>query len=458
MDGDMKHILIQDKSFYLTLRRLALPIILQNIVANGLSMMDNIMVGALGEVAISSVTQANQIFFVFSLIIVGLSGGTSVMVSQYWGRRDTKQIGRILGLALMLSVSVGVIFLLGGSIFPESLLAIYTNVPELISGGAGYLRIIAFTFIPYAISFTLLVNLRSVEKPMVALFINIISFFLNTFLNWCLIYGRLGFPQMGVEGAAIATLVSRIVEVIATLCYVFIIDKTLQMKLKNIFRIPAALFRDYCKYAIPVMINETIWGLGYSTFAMILGRMGIESVTAYSVARTMENLMLVFGMGVGSACAVMIGNTLGRGEFAYAKETSRTLQVIASAAGALCGVITILLRPFYFSFYEMSQETRETANLLLIAMAFYLIIKAFNYTMIIGTLRAGGDSRYAMVIDVVFLWTISIPLAAVAGLLLDLPVYLVYCALMVDELIKAGFCVHRFRSGKWMKNITAGQG
>lgn len=450
----MSRLFITEKNFYRNMLVLSLPIVLQNLISNGLAIADNIMVGSLGEVAISSVTQANQITFVLNLFLFGLGSGSSVLIAQYWGKRDTVNIGHVMGISLLISGAFSLVFAFGALVFPESLMSIYTNEPALIEQGARYLRLVGISYLPAALSSCLMINMRSIEKPAVAMCVTFGSFCINVFLNWCLIFGKLGFPALGVRGAAIATTVARFFEMGAIFLYVFRIDKVLKVRLQNLFPVPKDLFRDFRHYCTPVIFNESLWGIGFSVASMIFGRLGISSVTAYSLARVLENLMLVFGASTGAACGVLVGKALGVGDTERAKATARTMLVMNSGIGLFFGLITLSIRPLFLSFYNLEPATYEIANKLIFTMACYMFVKAFTYCMIIGTLRAGGDTRFAMVIDIVFLWCVSIPLVAFAAFVLHWPVYFVYPLLMVDEVLKSIIALRRFHSDKWMRNVT----
>ena len=276
--------LIKTKSFWLSLLSLAIPMALQDLIKNGLNLVDNIMVGKASEIYLAAINLANQPFFLFSMIISGLASGGSILISQYHGKKDFNAINKIISITLSISLFFSLLLTLSAVLFPDFMMKIFTNEPELILNGKRYLKIIGWTYLLFGISNAILLILRSLKFMKVTLYINIISFLINVVLDYGLIFGKLGFPKMEIEGAAIATFISRLFEMVAMVIYIFICDKRIKLKIRELFALDKILLKDYFKYGMPVVINELIWGIGIIAFSVVLGRLGTETIAASSVS------------------------------------------------------------------------------------------------------------------------------------------------------------------------------
>ena len=450
----MFHFLIKEKQFYRTLIAFTIPVVLQNLLGTALNMMDTVMLGGLGEVAISAASLANQPFFIFMLFTFGIAGGIGVLVCQYWGRRDLATINSIVGIAMVIAIGVSAVFAAVGILFPTEILIIFTKDPDVIREGAEYLRIVAASYPIFAVTTTFSNALRNMEKVKIPVTINATALAVNTFLNWCLINGELGCPTLGVAGAAWATLISRIIECLAIVFYVLVAERDVKLRLKKMFRFNAVLLRDFLRYSLPVIFNESLWGLGTSVHASIMGHIGADATAAYNVADIVQRLALAACFGLSAAALTFVGKELGQGNLERSKKTASTILFFSTVLGLLGGGLILVVRPFVLSLFNLAPATIEISYQIMMVMAVLLAIKSFNSPIIVGFLRAGGDTRFALFIDVAFLWAVTIPLGAVVGLLLHAPIWVVYACLMSDELIKFGLGIWRFKSGRWVRNLT----
>ncbi|MBC8570185.1 MATE family efflux transporter [Zongyangia hominis] len=446
--------LIKEKGFYKVILSIAIPIALQNLISYGINMMDTIMLGALGETQLSAASLANQPFFIFTIITFGIASGCSVLTSQYWGKGDKEPIRRIIGIALDVTIVLSLLLFVLLYFFPETAMRIYTNEADVIAAGVQYLKITSFTYLFFGFTNTMICVFRSVEIVKISVIIYSSSFFVNVFFNYVLIFGKFGFPALGIRGAAIATLTARIFEFCVLCVYLFFVDKRIQFRPRNLLVKDKVLAKDFALNSTPVVLNEAMWSVGTSVHSMILGRMGQDAVAASSISGVVQQLAMVLIIGLGSATAVVIGKAVGASQYERARQSARTLQMIAVGVGALSFAIVMLIKDPIVGFYNISATTRAMTNELMIASAVLVAFQALTYTNLIGVLRGGGDTRFVLLIDVIFLWFVGVPLGAVAGLWLKLPVVVVFLCLKSDEFIKFFIGIFRVKSGRWINNLT----
>lgn len=450
----MKLPIVRDKEFYKMLLTITIPIALQNLIGFGLNMVDTIMLGSLGENQISASSIANQPYFIFTVFMFGLASGASVLTAQYWGKGDTSAISRIMTLAIRASVICSIVFAFVVLVFSEGVIGLYTNDKDVIVLGAQFLRIIGFSYIISAISTTYLYILRSIENVKIPLLINAISFVVNVALNWVLIFGKLGFPAMGIRGSATATLMARVTELILTLIYAAFFDKRLRIKLSDFLVVDKLLLKDFLHYSLPVVINETLWALGQSMQSVVIGHISSEAVAANSIAGVVQRLATILIMGVANFTAIAVGKQIGAGNTKTAEKYASTLLILSVLLGILSSAAILLIREPFLSIYNVSGVTRNYALQIMGVYAFTTFFSCFNSTNIVGVLRGGGDTRFAMFTDLLALWLVALPLGGIAGLILKLPLPLVFFLLTIDEPVKVLIGLPRFMSKKWAKNVT----
>ncbi|MDR3552600.1 MAG: MATE family efflux transporter [Clostridia bacterium] len=446
--------IMRDRSFYKQLAILSIPIALQNLIGFGVNMMDTVMLGSLGQDQISASSLANQPFFILTLFFFGLSSGASVLTSQYWGKRDTRTISRVIGLAVRASLLFSAVFAFVVLVFPEAVMSIYTTDPHVILLGTQFLRIIGFSYILSAFSTTFLNVIRSVESVRIPLLINFITFAVNTVLNWILIYGKFGMPALGIRGSATATLIARVIELTLSCLFAFRFDQKIRLRLRDVMRFDNALFHDFLHYSLPVVVNETMWGVGMTLQSVVVGHMGSEAVAANSIASVVQRLAMVYTFGLASSAAVLVGKEIGSGNEKRARSVASTLLLISIAAGLVSSAVIILLRAPFAMIYNVPASTKELSMQIMLVFSVIVFFSAFNCSNIVGVLRGGGDTRFALALDITLMYVVALPLGALAGLYWHLPVPIVFFLLLCDEPMKCIIGIFRFRSGRWLRNVT----
>lgn len=460
----MRSFFTRDRDFYQTLYRLSLPLLLQNLLNQSLQLFDTFMVGALGEKELAAVTLANTPFFIMMLIVFGLQSGSSVLFSQYWGKRDTDTISRIIGIGSYISGGITFMIAMTIFIFPEGVMSLTTNDPALIAIAARYGRIVAFSYFINSFAQIYIAAQRSMEHPKLGLYILGVSMVINTFLNWVLIFGNLGAPKMGVEGAALATVIARFIELAITVVYAARCPR-FHLKLSLMLRPGKTIFMDFIRYSLPVVLNETLWGTGFSIYPVIIGHMENASVavSAFTITGNIERILSVFIFALGNAAAIMVGNHLGSGE-SVAGGPDRAFQMgariirLSAALGIAIGVILCALNasfitPVILPLFNLN-EAASLASVMLYITAAGMPFRALNATGIVGVLRGGGDVHAGLVLDVCPMYLFGLPAAVLFGLVAGLSVVWVCIAMGVEEIIKSVFVLLRVRSGKWVRNVT----
>lgn len=444
----------RDKKFLMTILTLILPIALQNLISSSLNMVDNVMIGKLGESAIAAVGLVNQYFFIFMLCLSGINAGAGIFISQFWGRKDTRNIRRMLGLGIILSLTTAVLFSAFGFLSPDSIIKIFTDDPEVITLGSSYIKVISITFLITAISMSYSTALRCMgiaKPPMYASLIGIIA---NAFLNWILIFGNLGFTARGVVGAAIATSIARVLEMSYILFVSYRFNEVIRCKVKDLFTFNKGFISTYFKTSISVIINELVWALGITTYAIIYAKIGIKEVASMQIANTVNNMFMVFGIGLASAAAIIVGNKIGEGKADEALDYAKRLGVLAPLIGVVSGLALYIGAPQIVNIFNIENDTAKMTIEVLKIMAVFAPLRFFNVLMIVGVFRGGGDTTYSMFVQLGTVWIYSIPAGFIAAVYFKLSLPLVFFVIASEELLKVVFELKRFRSGKWIKNIT----
>ncbi len=450
-------IFVRDRSFYKVILSLAIPMTLQNVLQLLLNMMDTVMLGQVGEsseAVISAANFANQPFFVYSLFLFGMVSGMSVLIAQYWGKGDADAINSIAGIAITAAIGVGGIFTLVCYLFTPEVMGLFTDSPEVIELGVQYLRIVLASYVIASLTSLLCGIMRSTEQVGIALGSNTVGIFSNIILNYILIFGKLGFPALGIRGAAAATLIARIIEFLIVLTYVVFFDRRVRLSFARMFRIKRGLISDFVRYSLPVILNETMWGLGITLHSVIIGHISDAAYAAYSVANIVEKIGLLSAIGFANATQIIIGKEIGAGRSENAYPYAKTMLALSALLGVVMSGVVLLVRHPAVSLFNVADETKAAAINIISVMSVIIFIKSFNTTAVVGVMRGGGDTRTAMLFDFVPMWVISIPLGAAAAHIFGLPVWWVYACLMSDEVIKSSFCLIYIRSKRWIKNVT----
>ncbi len=440
--------------FYRTVIALVVPMALQNLINVGVTAADVIMLGAVGETALSGASLAGQVQYIMTLFLFGLTSGATVLTAQYWGRGDREAIEKILGMAVTAAVVVTALFTAAALAIPDLLMRIFTSDPAVIAEGVKYLRIVAFYYVLMGITQTYLYIMRSVERVVVATVVYLLSLLCNIILNSIFIFGLLGLPAMGVEGAALGTLCARVLEVVLVIGYSRFFNKDIKLRLKYVLHMDRALFRDFMKYALPVVANELMWGLGTAANTAILGHMGSSAVAANSVAQVARQLATVVSFGLSSAAAIYLGKTIGEKRMEHAKAYAKRFVILSIIMGVLGGLIILAAAPVTASALALSGTAKQYLRFMFFVMSYFVVGQAFNTTMVVGIFRSGGDTRFGLILDVSTMWCCSILLGFLAAFVFRLSVPVVYVILMSDEVIKVPVTYRRYRSYKWLRDVT----
>lgn len=447
--------LFNDKTFYRTMFKLAIPITLQNLILSSLNLVDTIMIGKLGERAIASVGLANQYFFLLNLLLFGISSGASIFTAQYWGNRDIKNIRRVLGICLITGCIASFLFTIGGLLFPNQILSIFSKDMDVVLLGSKYLRIIVFSYVITAISFAYSFVLRSTGEVKTPMVVSIIALGTNTVFNYLLIYGKFGFPRLEVEGAAIATVMARVLEMVLILYVVYKNNNVIAAKVSEMMDLSSSFIKNFFKVTTPVILNESIWALGVTLYAVVYARMGTSVIASTNISGTIEKIAWVIFMGLGNACAVMIGNKIGERDEENAFNYAKRFIILGPSLAVLAGFLVFLSSKWILSPYNVSAEVYEFSYKNLIVFAVFLWAKTFNYFSIVGILRSGGDTKFCLVIDTCGVWLVGVPLAFLGGLVWKLPIYWVLVLVYMEEVFKLILGLPRILSKKWINNLTS---
>lgn len=447
--------LLKDKIFLKSMLAIALPIALQNLITSSVNMVDTLMITTLGQASIAAVGLANQFFFFYILITFGINSGSSIFIAQYWGKEDMQSIRKVLGLALSLSAAVGIIFTVTAMLFPQLIMRILINEPEVIRIGSEYLRIVALSYIPTALSFAYSVALRTTGNPKIPMKISAISFFTNTVFNYILIFGKLGVPVLGVKGAAWGTVIARFVELGVTIYAVYSINGVLAASVKELLGWNKDFLKKYLKTTYPVILAEGAWSLGQVMYSIAYAKLGEEATAAIQITNTIQNVFLVLSRGLANACTVLIGSKIGSGNEDEAYEYAKNFMILSVLLGLILGIIQALTPHLTLKLFRgLDESLYQLSARLLVVMGLTFVIKVFTGTGIVGILRGGGDTSYAMILDVGTVWVIGVPIAFIGSMLFQLPVYLLYAIVTIEELIKVLLIIPRVISKRWIKNIT----
>ncbi len=445
---------LKDKSFFREMLTIAIPISFQQLINASLNMIDVLMIGQLGETSIAAIGLSNQVFFVFVLMLFGLTSGMAIFTAQFWGKQDIPSIQKVFGMSVVTASLIAFLFTLTATLMPRAVLGFYTEDPEVIEIGARYLSIVGFSYIPVALATSYIAVLRSVQFIKLTVIATVSALIFKTTAGYLLIFGIGGFPALGVTGAAIGTSLAWGLELVLLILLVYTQKTPLAANPLTFFQFDFSFFTRVLKTVTPALLNEMFWALGITTYNAVYARIGTDAIAAINVNATIEELGFVVFMGLGNACAVMVGNRIGAGRKDEAYETVRRVVVIGVSAALLVGVMVIAMRDVVVRLYELSPSGAHNVRMLMLMMALTLWIRMFNFSTFIGALRAGGDTRFALIMEISSIWLIGVPAAYIGGFVLHLPVYYVYLMVMLEEVAKAFVSGWRFKSRKWIHDVT----
>ncbi len=441
---------MKSKGFYSSLVAIAIPISLQALLQNFVNMLDTIMIGRLGSVEIAAVGLGNQIFFILNMILFGITSGGGVFIAQFWGKKDLAGIRKSLGLMTLIAFVVSFIFTIVCLLIPNQLIRLYSPDPQVIQVGGAYLRFVCLSYVPTAISFSITLALRSTERVKLPLVCTSISLFTNLIANYLLIF----VAGLGVKGAAIATVISRIIELVILATWSYSHKYEICGKLKELLGFNRYFIVKFLKIAFPVIINETFWGLGTSVYNAIFAHAGTNAFTAYSITGTISQLTWVFCMGFGNGVGVLIGKRIGEKKIDEAKTYAKRSMWFMPLIGAFVGVFLVPLSKLLPVFFNVDQEIIKTATAILMILIFVYPFNSFCMNWIVGVCRAGGDTVFSAVAEIVVLWCVAIPLGYVAAFVLHLPAPMIYLFFCSESIVKALIGAIRVLSGKWLHEVT----
>ena len=455
-DRDLKilKIFTADRSFYRAFFPLLLIIMLQQLAALTVNMVDNIMLGRYTELALSGATLVNQIQFTLQQIAAGIGVGIVVLASQYWGQGRVEPIKRIIGIGVKLGLLLGIIFFTLSQLIPLQILSLFTNDQDVIAEGARYLHIICWTYLIFSVSNSLMYALQSVETAMIGTIMSISTICINMCLNYCLIYGNFGMPELGVVGAAVATLVSRCVELVIILVYVLFIDKKLKMKLTDLVRFDSTYLRDYIKVASPMLMSGMLWGIAQAAQTSILGHISAEAIAANSIASVIFQIFAVVSMAVANVSSVTMGKTIGEGKLDLVRSYAKTIQAILLIIGVVFGGLMFLCKDAIVGFYTISEGTKALSLDFLTVLSIAIVGSSYQYPVAGGIIAGGGTTKYTALVDNLFMWLFTIPSAYLSAFVFQFPVVATFCFLKADQILKCipnGIVCNRYH---WVRILT----
>ena len=447
---------MMDRKFYGKVARIAIPVALQGLVSASLTLLDNMMVSSLSETALSSVNLGVQLFNIQWMMVFGFCTGCSTFLTQLWGAKDTDNIKRVMGFAMVNTTVLSAVFFCLGTFFPLKVMALYTTDPTAAALGAEYLRTASVNFLLIGIINPLSTSLRATEQTRIPMYISLAAFVTDVFFNYCLIFGNLGFPRLEVRGAALATVIARVLEFCLMICMVFVRRNPLRGISARMFRFDKAFAKRIYKNNIFTTLNETLWSGANSAMSAAYSHIGTLEYAAYSAAITVMNLFLMCMFSIGDASLILVGARIGEDRKDEAKETARKLVRLAVVFGAVAGVLIALFAGLIIRIFELSPEGFELAKKIMYVNAAFCPVYLVNGVLISGTLRAGGDTRFAAITEILIMWLISVPLSFIGALVLKLPIYLVVLIVQAEGIIKFFILFRRFRSGKWLNYMIEG--
>ncbi|WP_302337730.1 MATE family efflux transporter [uncultured Ruminococcus sp.] len=430
-----------------------IPISLQQLMLALVNASDAFMLGFLSQDALSAVSLAGQIQFVYSLFLFAITAGVSIFAAQYWGIQDRDSVEKTLGIGLAASVLISLPFTIGASFFPEQLMRIFASDPVLIEDGAVYLRVVGISYFLLSISQIYLCILKNCGHAVESAVISSVSVVINIFLNAAFIFGIGFFPEMGIAGAALATVLSKVIELFWGLS-VMLKKDYIKIRLRYAFVQDKTLRSDFWKYTLPILGDELVWGVGFTMYSVIMGHMGSDAAAANSIANIIKNLVICFCTGIATAGGIMVGGLLGQGELEKAKLYGKKITKASILAGAIAGGLILCIIPFVSHFSTLTETAQHYLRVMLVVCSYYVIGKSINMTVISGIFPSGGDSKFGFFCDSVTMWCVTVPIGLLTAFVLKLPVLAVYILINVDEIIKLPAVYRNYKKYRWVKNLT----
>lgn len=439
--------------FYSQIFKLVLPIIIQNLLSAAVSSADVVMLNYVGQSSISAVSLAAQYASVLFMVFYGLGTGVTILCAQYYGKGDMRAIQVVEGIAMRFSIPIAAAFAAAALLMPETMMLLFTDDAELIAIGASYLRCMSAAYLCWGVVEVYLAVLRSINRVVISTVMNVLAFSLNIILNAVWIFGLFGAPRLGAMGVALATSLSRLIELAACIV-VSLFSKDVHLNLRYIFVRNKLLFSDFVRLSLPALGNDISWSVAFSMYSVIIGHMGTDAVAANSFVVVVRNFGTILCFGMASAGGILLGNVIGENKLEEAREDARKLMKLTVITGAIGGLIVLAATPFVLKYATLTENAMHYLKYMLLINTYYIMGGAVNTTLIAGVFRAGGDSRFGFICDTIDMWCYAVPLGFLAAFVLKLPVLWVYFLLCTDEFVKWPWVLGHYRSGKWLNNIT----
>ena len=448
--------LSKDKDIYKRIILLAIPMMLQNLITYSVGLADNLMIGSLGDSAISGVYMGNQVQTVLQVLNAGIEGGILLISAQYWGKKDTKSIQKITSIGIWFSLILGLVFSVITTFMPRQVISIFTNVDAVIDNGVSYLSFLCFSYVFFSLTQALLASMRSVESPRIGLIVSLSSLFIDVILNYLLIFGKAGLPAMGVRGAALATLIARISETVIAFIYVRFVDKKLRFRVGMMRTIDKVLLRDFLKYGAPLVAGQLVWGVNLFSNSIILGHLGESVTTAVSIANTLNNLMYVGINGLAAAVGIVTGKKVGAGDIGDIREYSNSVQLIFFVIGLLSAALLFVICDPFISLYDITAESAICSRQFIRVLCITAIGTCYQYPCLFGLVKSGGDVSFVFKNDTFAVFCVVLPLALITAFL-GCPAWVVFFCLKSDQIFKCIVAFFKIRRYDWMKNLTTAE-
>lgn len=442
------------ENFYKRALSIAIPIAVHNLIISSINMADVFMVGQLGESAIAALGISNQLMFLFILFLFGMGSGGSIFISQFFGKKDRVNLHRVLGIMMVPALAISVVMASGAIFIPELLMSVFSKDAQVLDQSARYLRIVGWSYPFTAVSFIFQMVLRSTDKPRVPMYTSFFALIINIVFNWLLIFGNMGFPVMGIEGAAIATVLARALETLITIFIVYYTKSEAAAKLRVMLDFRLDLVKKVITTSLPVFINESVWASGIVALNIIYASLGTESIAAVNIMDSVGRLSFAAFIGIANAGAVVLGTDIGAQKYSQVWEHSKKFTAMSIYAGVAASVILFITAPSVISIYNISATVSDLAYKTILVWVFMIPIVSFNCLNIVGILRSGGDTQAALWIDIGALWAIGVPLAFIGASYFALPIHIVYLLAKIEEVFKFIFGFKRYLSKKWIKNLV----
>ena len=441
------------EGFLKSLFILVIPIVIQNLITSAVSMADVIMLGRVDQTSLSASSLAAQVQFLLNIVYFGLDSALTILASQYWGKKDTKVISKILGIGLIICMSLSTLATVLALFVPEGVIAIWTDDVELRKAGAEYLRYVAASYFFAGISRPYLSIMKSCERVKLSMAVSMVTMGLNVLLNAILIFGLFGMPAMGIIGAALATSISRGIELI--ICLVdFFKQKIIPKALGNMFNIPRVLLSDFVRYSLPALMNDALWGLAFNMNSIIMGHLGSDIVAANSVVTVARDLVTTVGFGISAAAAILLGKEIGSGDLKLARSDASSILKVSFIASILQGIVLFIAMPYIPNLVKISDTAKNYLTIMLLISTVYQVGQIINTVLIASLFRCGGNSKYGLKLDIISMWGVAVPLGLISAFVLKLPPIIVYAITCTDEFIKMPFAIHHYKKGNWINNLT----